>query len=125
MTKKLKKIISLTLVFIFMTPMTIKLLDGLFHHHYHFHCNAKNEKYFHEYHKKCPILNFELSLFSVEKHIQTTQKHHYSVKLNDNYNFVYCCNNSKYSFLLRAPPIFTDKIIISYTTCNFKIVQAF
>lgn len=125
MINKLKKIISLTLVFIFMTPMTIKLFDGLFHHHDHFHCTAENDKCFHEHHKKCPILNFELSLFSVEKHIQTTQKHHYSVKLNDNYNFVYCCNNSKYSFLLRAPPIFTGKIIASNINCNFKIVQAF
>ncbi len=113
MTKKLKKIIALTLVFIFMTPMTIKLLDGLFHHHDHFHCTAKNEKHFHEHHKKCPILNFELSIFSVEKHIQTTQKHYYRVEQNDNYNFVYCCNHSKYSFLLRSPPIFTGKMMTS------------
>jgi len=108
MTKKLKKIIALTLVFIFMTPITIKLLDGLFHHHDHFHCTAKNEKHFHEHHEKCPIPSFELSFFSVEKHVQTTQKHFYRVELNDKYNFVICCNNSKYAFLLRAPPIFTD-----------------
>ena len=113
MTKKLKNIISITLVFIFLTPMTIKLVDGLFHHHDHFHCTAKNEKHFHEHHEKCPIPSFKLSIFSVEKHIQTTQKHFYRVELNDNYNFVYCCNNSKYSFLLRAPPIFTGKIMTS------------
>ncbi len=113
MTKKLKNIISITLVFIFLAPMTIKLFDGLFHHHDHFYCTAKNEKHFHEYHKKCPIPSFELSLFSVEKHIQTTQKHFYRIELNDNYNFVYCCNNSKYSFLLRAPPIYTGKTMTS------------
>ena len=113
MTKKLKNIISLTLVFILMFPMTIKLLDGFFHHHDHFLCTAKNEKHFHEHHKKCPILDFELTLFLVEKHIPTTQKHQYSVELKDNYNFVYCCNNSKYSFLLRAPPFLTGKMMTS------------
>ncbi len=108
MTKKLKNIISLTLVFFLMFPMTIKLLDGFFHHHDHFHCTAKNEKHFHEHHKKCPIPNFEFFLFIVKKHIPTTQKHFYCVKLHDNYHFIYCCNHSKYSFLLRAPPIFTN-----------------
>jgi len=113
MTKKLKNIISLTLVFILIIPMTIKLLDGLFHHHDHFHCTAKNEKHFYEHHEKCPIPSFELSFFSVEKHIQTTQKHFYRVELNDNYNFVYYCTNSNYSFLLRASLEFTDKIMTS------------
>ena len=113
MTKKLKNIISLTLVFIFITPMSIKLLDGLFHDHDHFHCTAKNEKHFHEHHEKCPIPSFELSFFSVEKYTQTPQKHSYTVKLNENYNFVYYSNYLKYSFLLRAPPFFTGKIITS------------
>jgi hypothetical protein len=54
-----------------------------------------------------------LSFFSKEEHSQTTQKHYYHVGQNDNYNFVYCCDNSKYSFLLRAPPIFTGKIMTS------------
>jgi hypothetical protein len=96
-----------------MTPMAVKLLDGLFHHHDHFHCTAKNEKHFHEHHKKCPIPSFELSFFSVKKHIQTTQKHFYRLERNINYNFVIRCNNSKYSFLLRAPPISTGKIMTS------------
>ncbi len=113
MTKKLKNIISLTLVFIFMTPMTINLLDGLFHHHDHFICYAKNGKHFHEHDEKCPIPSFELSLFSADKQIQTTQKHYFCVKQNDIYNFVFCCNNSKYSFLLRAPPVFTERTITS------------
>ena len=101
MTEKLKNIISLTLVFIFLTPLTIKLLDGLFHHHDHFQCTAKNEKHFHEHHEKCPIPSFELSFFSVEKHFQTTQKHIYCVEYIDNYSFVYCCKKLEYSFLLK------------------------
>ena len=108
MTKKLKNIISITLVFIFLIPMTIKLLDGAFHHHEHFHCTAKTEKHFHKYHEKCPIPGFELSFFSVEKFFQTLQKHDFCVEQSDIYNFTPCCNYSEYSFLLRAPPIFTD-----------------
>jgi len=113
MTKKLKNIISISLLFIFLTPMTIKLVDGLFHHHDHFHCTAKNEKHFHEHHKKCPIPNFELSFFSVEKHVQTTQKYDFHLGQSDLYNFILCCNYSEYSFLLRAPPISTGKIMTS------------
>lgn len=108
MTKKLKNIITITMLLIFITPLSIKLLDGLFHHHDYFHCNAKNEKHFHKKHEKCPILSFELSFFSFEENRQNTQNHFYSIQKNDNYNFVNCCNNSKYSFLLRAPPINTD-----------------
>jgi len=110
MTKRFKNIISIALVIILLLPITIKLFDGLFHHHYYFHCIAKNEKHFHEHHEKCPIPSFDLSFFSVEKQIQTTQKIDFGVEQNDVYNFTSCCNNSRYSFLLRAPPIFTDKI---------------
>ena len=113
MIKEFKNTVSITLVFVFLTPMAIKLVDGLFHHHDHFHCTAKNETHFHEHDEKCPIPSFELSFFSIEKHIQKIQRHNYYVKQNDNYNFVYCCYSSKYSFLLRAPPIFTSKIMTS------------
>jgi hypothetical protein len=106
MIAKFKNTISISLVIILLLPMTAKLIDGLFHHHDHFDCIAKNEKHFHEHHEKCPIPSFDLSFFSVEKQIQTTQKIDFGVEQNDVYNFTSCCNNSRYSFLLRAPPIF-------------------
>ena len=90
--------------------MTTKLFDGLFHHHDHFVCTAKNEKHFHEHHEKCPIPTFELLLFSTEIQIQTTQKHYFCVEIMDIYNFVYVYDNLKYSFSLRAPPIITNFI---------------
>lgn len=93
--------------------MTIKLFDGLFHHHDHFVCSAKNETHFHEHHEKCPIPNFELSLFSTVKNIQTTQKHYFCVEIIDIYDFTPCRNNSEYSFLLRAPPTFTKRLMTS------------
>lgn len=88
--------------------MTTKLFDGLFHHHDHFICTAKNEKHFHKYHEKCPVPGFELSFFSEEKQIQTTQEYCFCEEINSIYNFKYFCNNSKYSFLLRAPPKLTN-----------------
>lgn len=113
MSSKIKLTISISLVIIFLLPMITKFFDGLFHHHDHFICTAKNEKHFHEQHKKCPIPSFELSFFSIEKQIHTSQKYNFSVEINDLYNFVNNCNNSKYSFLLRAPPIFSDRIMTS------------
>ncbi len=111
MTKKFRNIIALILVFVFMTPATVKFFDGLFHQHDHFHCTVKNEVHFHEYHEKCPIPNYKLSFFSVEEHIQAVQKYFFLAEVVDNYTFLHHCNNSKYSFLLRAPPIFTNKIL--------------
>ncbi len=105
MTKKIKNIIPIILVIIFLSSMTIKLVDELFHHHVKFICTAKNEKHFHEKHEKCAIQNFELSVFSTGKEIQTVQNHFYNIQLVEKYVFIYCCNKSKYSFFLRAPPI--------------------
>ncbi|MCK5814467.1 MAG: hypothetical protein KAH07_00835 [Flavobacteriaceae bacterium] len=93
--------------------MSLKLLDGLFHHHDHFHNTENNENHFDEQHEKCPILNFELSFFSAKKHFQTAQKRLYSGEQKDNYNFVYYYTNSKYSFSLRAPPSNTNKTMTS------------
>lgn len=105
MTKRLKYIISVSLVFIFLTPMTIKLIDSQFHHHDHFFCCAKTEHHFHKHHDKCPILDFESSLYSLTKTVVENQKLFYFDKLFINYVSIHCCNNSKCSFALRAPPL--------------------
>ncbi|MBN2681282.1 MAG: hypothetical protein JXR58_02130, partial [Bacteroidales bacterium] len=113
MIEKVKNYISFSLLVIFLLPLTIKLFDGLFHHHEHFHCAAKNEKQFHKQHEKCPILNFELSYFSAESQFQPSPTLSKFVELIDLYNFTLCCEKSKYSFLLRAPPKFSNKEIAS------------
>lgn len=102
--RKLKKTLSISLVVILLLPMTIKLFDGLFHHHDHFHCWAINEKHFHKYHEKCPIPTFELSFFSDQNHSPATQNLIHRVVYIDNYNSEYCGKKFDYSFLLRAPP---------------------
>ncbi|MFP4047986.1 MAG: hypothetical protein ACLFT4_09560 [Bacteroidales bacterium] len=109
MHRKVKHTIAISLVIVLLLPMTIKLFDGLFHHHDHFHCTAKNEKHFHKYHEKCPIPGFELSFFSIEKHFQNKNYQEFGEEQSEAYSFRPCCDNSSYSFLLRAPPIFTGK----------------
>jgi hypothetical protein len=93
--------------------MTIKLFDGLFHRHDHFHCTAKNEKHFHRYHEKCPIPGFEFSFFSIEKHFQNTDKQYFGEEKSEIYSFTPYCNSLSYSFLLRAPPNITGNIMAS------------
>ncbi len=110
MTKTLRNIVSISLVLIFIIPITTKFLDGLFHHHGHFFCTAKHEQHFHAFHEKCPVPNFELALYSLEKQFKVRQKVQPGDELIINYFFVYSYNHSKYSFLLRAPPVFTNTI---------------
>ena len=106
MIQKFKHIISFFMVLTMLMPTILKLE----HHHEHFVCNAKNEKHFHNYHEKCAVCSFEFSFFLSDK------INNYSVKdkETDNYNrrliVSFFSNLSKYSFLLRAPPVFTNFI---------------
>jgi len=108
MTKKLKHNISISLVIIFLMPMTVKLLDSQFHHHDHFICTAKHELHFHEHHNKCPVPGFEFSFYLLNKIVPETNKTYYYDRilikcLSGNFN-----SKLKYSFLLRAPPLITN-----------------
>ncbi len=103
-----KNIISVLLVVVFFLPMTIKLIDGFFHHHDHFICTAKNEQHFHKHHEKCPIPSFEFSFFSTEESIQANDKQPFGIEIANVYFYIYCSNRFEYSFLLRAPPRITN-----------------
>lgn len=109
MTSRFKHIISILLVVFLLLPTTIKLFDGLFHHHSHFHCTAKNEKHFHIKHETCPILNFQLSIFSPQKKIPTTQRLNYIIGESKTYSVSDYYSSLKHLFLLRAPPIYTNE----------------
>ncbi len=108
MLKKIRNIISLSMVILFITPLTIKFVDELFHHHYHYFIEDKSVNHFHQYYEKCPISNFEFSIFSIKKYFYLKQKNLCSIEQNEVYDFVCCCNNIKYSFLLRAPPKYSE-----------------
>jgi hypothetical protein len=105
MAIKLKHIISTSLMVIFMIPLTVKLLDSKFHHHDHDIFSSKNENHFQGFQKKCAILGFEFSLYSLSKIILKTQKIFYFDKLFTNYVSNHSFSKSKFSFLLRAPPL--------------------
>jgi hypothetical protein len=104
MILRLKHIISLFLVFQLLAPTVIKLE----HHHEQFSCNAKHEKHFHTCHKKCLICSFEFSIFSLCKSAVTVLKADYKASYNENLFQSYFSDSSNYSFLLRAPPLFTN-----------------
>jgi hypothetical protein len=110
MIKNIKNIVSIFLVLIFLMPIATKFFDAFFHHHHDVCFSNTDISCFHEYHKKCPILNFELSFYSLVKQFKKTQKVKYCDAFKIDYFFVYSCNHSKFSFLLRAPPIFTNII---------------
>lgn len=94
------------MVLVLFMPSIVKL-D---HHHEHFFCTAKGEKHFHTYHEKCAVCSFEFSVFFPEKINIDSKKD----KVIDNYNscinIYHNSNLSKYSFLLRGPPVFTNTI---------------
>ena len=114
MRRRIKNTIQFVLVTILVLPMVIKLIDSVHHQHYnHYYQPLKNAKHLVEYHKKCAIPGYELSLFSSLKQVHTTQKHQFSVEIYTICDFVYCCNNSKYSFLLRAPPLLSGTEVIA------------
>ncbi len=108
MAGKVRNIISVLLVTVLLSPMLIKLFDGLLHHHDHFVCSAKTEKHFHKHHEECRIASFELSFFSADKQPLLTEGHSPSVEINDLYRFLYIPKNPGDLFSLRAPPVFTN-----------------
>jgi hypothetical protein len=106
MSRKLKNIISLWLLLILFTPTFVKLE----HHHEHVIWHPAKEKQFHIFYEKCAICCFEFSIFFSEKSGIASAKS----ELTDNYNSFYKAlhhsDPSRYSFLLRAPPVFTNDL---------------
>ncbi len=106
MAQKFKNIISLIMVLTMLMPTILKLE----HHHEHFVCNATSEKHFHNYHEKCAVCSFEFSVFLSDKINIFSVKDEETDNYNSHLNVSYYSNYSKYSFLLRAPPVFTNNL---------------
>ncbi len=108
MTRKIKYGVSIALIIVLLLSMTVKFFDVVFHHHEHFHCNAKHEKHFHVYHyDKCPILTYEFSFFLFDKPLRVARKYDFGIRQIETYNSKFYKLSSKFSFLLRAPPYIT------------------
>jgi hypothetical protein len=100
MPKQLKNISFIMLVLVFLAPSIVKFE----HHHKEFHCNAKNEKHFHNYHEKCNICQFDFSLFTNNESVSYTKTQTLSDSYTNQYTSVTIANYSEFSFLMRAPP---------------------
>jgi hypothetical protein len=103
MLQRLKNAGFLILVMVFLAPSIIKL--G--HTHKAFFCNAKNEKHFHTHHENCEICQFDFSFFSAEEILVVSKKKLPSKNDDNHYLSSFSSCNQKYSFQLRAPPIYT------------------
>lgn len=104
MIKKLKNSLSILLVLILITPMLGQFFDGVFHEHHKEEIATQAENHFSHFHKKCPIPDFQLSLFSLQKLSEETKKQSYTDFLIAPLPAHYLSDKSKFSFLLRAPP---------------------
>lgn len=104
MMPRYKNIVSLMLVLILIAPNIIKLE----HHHDHFVCKAKHEKHFHLYHEKCLICSFEFSTYTYSGNNVASAKADYQVFCGNYFQQSDITEKSKYSFLLRAPPLLAN-----------------
>lgn len=120
MSKKIRNKLSILLIIILLSPIAITFSDSLFHHHDHFFCTAqKHEKHFHNYHHKCEISNFVLSSFFKDKQSSIFIKLVSFFDLIINYNSNYFIYSPKYSFLLRAPPVFYK----NFNSASFQLME--
>lgn len=108
MIKRLKHIVSLSMVIIFLTPLITELFDVFFHHHERYASSAQEINHVRTYHKKCPIPDFQLSIFSLQTNIAVKEKVEYFDDLIVNFRSDYYLETSDYSVLLRAPPALTN-----------------
>ncbi len=106
MVRKINNIISFLFLLVFLLPTVVKLE----HHHEHFKCHAVGEKHLHVSHEKCVICDFEFSVFLTETSYPDLFDEKPVEHFCNNYNSVDFSNLSKLTFLLRAPPVFTNSI---------------
>ncbi len=105
MSKKLRHILAVSLLLVFITPTAVKLLDDAFHHHIYFHSKVKNSDVWHTFHKTCPIPGFTLSFFTAQRQIHEKEKRTYCAKVFIRFVPGLFSNELNYSTLLRAPPL--------------------
>lgn len=102
MSRKFKNITSLLLLVVFLLPTLVKL-----GHEYKLITNdLKNEMHNHALQNKCPICNFEFSIFISNSEFIPLQYHNFLDSYFNNYNSRYNSNLSQFTLLLRAPPVF-------------------
>jgi hypothetical protein len=106
MIKKYKRAISLFLMMAFLLPSIVKFE----HHHPHFEFKDTSKKQFHAFQEKCSICTFEFAVFLNDVNLIELHKEKPTGFYFNNYYSQYNFSFSRYSFLLRAPPV--DKFIL-------------
>jgi hypothetical protein len=109
----LKKFYSLILALVLLFPMSIKLIDTIYHsshHHYHTSNEILNgleiEEGLTHFHDSCPIPHFELSIFSNQiEIILSFDRHVISTFLSFYESFIYI-QGPYFNNPLRGPPSF-------------------
>jgi hypothetical protein len=91
----------LFLLSVFIFPIAVK---SLHFHENEFHCNAKNEKHFHNEHENCSICDYEFSIFTLATNNIHTQKNEIYVNNKIPYILFPFIKKIYLSYLLRAPP---------------------
>lgn len=106
MPQKFKNFVALWLIVIILSPVVIKL--G--HHHKHIYYQKTTEQQIRCYHEKCAVCSFEFSVFVPRKCPVLFKKY----ELADRYAGFDLVSVflifSQFSFLLRAPPEFTNTL---------------
>lgn len=97
-----KHVVSILLVAILLMPTIIKL-----EHHPHDHVSNheednKSTTYITE---KCIICDFQFSTFNIKEYVPISSSLNYAELVSTGYVISNYLNNTRYSFLLRAPPV--------------------
>jgi len=101
---KIRSALSLWMAFILLLPAFIKA--G--HHHESFIYSQTDGKIIHETHEKCAVCNFEFSVFQARDSKVVFEKNEIAVYFICPAVHSHFSDLSRYSFLLRAPPVFTN-----------------
>lgn len=108
MTKRIKQLISLLLMLVFLAPSMVKLEH---HHDERFICTMKDMVHFHAHHDDCQICAFEFSVFTPADEIIDFPQKNCLCQYRTPFFEEYFYKSPEYSFSLRAPP--TQQILNS------------
>ncbi len=95
-------ILPLILLWLFLYPLIVKELHV---HESHFHCSAKSEKHFHDYHEKCAICMFHFSYFTGHYKYYIPFIKQTFEELVIPFKTIYIKKLKHFLNLLRAPPL--------------------
>jgi len=100
-----RKLLSIFLIILFISPLLIKWTHFLYVHHEHHHISFSDKSEFKEKHEKCPICAFEFVEFINNKKLQNTGNPESFSVYHSAFIQNACITKSNYSFYLRAPPV--------------------